>query len=86
MAHSFKTYQAKPTFGVYKEPLDGGEYILNKKAKTTFCAANKCYPSASVSTQGNLLLLNKSNYLNYYNNIVTTNTYDLNMNLLTTLN
>jgi hypothetical protein len=85
MAHSFKTYQAKPTFGLYKEPLDGGEYILNKKAKTTFCAANKCHPSVSVSTQGNLLLLNKSNYLNYYNNVIT-NMSNLNMNLFTTLN
>ena len=84
MAHTFKTYPGRPTFEVYNEPLDAGEYIKNKKALTTFCSANVCKPSRKVNTQSNMLLLNRANYLNYYScgNIDTTNLY---VNLLTTL-
>ena len=84
MAHSFKTYPGRPTFEVYKEPINAGEYIQNKKALTTFCKANSCKPSKGVGTQSNLLLRNTSNYLNYYSlgDIDTTNLY---INLVTTL-
>ena len=84
MSRSFKTYPGRPTFEVYNEPLDAGEYIKNKRALATFCGANVCKPSRAVNTQGNLLLLNRANYLNYYScgNIDTTNLY---INLLTTL-
>jgi len=84
MAHSFKTYPGRPTFEVYNEPLDAGEYIKNKKATATFCGANVCKPSRKVNTQSNLLLLNKANYLNYYSSgdIDRTNLY---VNLLTKL-
>lgn len=84
MARSFKTYPGRPTFEVFNEPLDAGEYIKNKKALTTFCSANVCKPSRKVNTQSNMLLLNRANYLNYYScgNIDTTNLY---VNLLTTL-
>jgi hypothetical protein len=84
MAHSFKTYPAKPTFDSYNEPLDAGEYIKNKRALTTFCGANVCKPSRAVNTQSNLLLLNKANKLNYYScgDMDNTNLY---INLLTKL-
>ena len=84
MAHSFKTYPGRPTFEVYNEPLNAGEYIQNKKAIATFCSANVCKPSRTVNTQSNLLLLNKANYLNYYSSgdIDRTNLY---VNLLTKL-
>lgn len=84
MAHSFKTYPGRPTFEVYNEPLDAGEYIKQKKAIASFCNANVCKPSRAVNTQSNLYLLNKANYLNYYNSgqIDRTNLY---INLLTKL-
>jgi len=84
MAHSFKTYTGRPTFEVYKEPLDYGEYIKNKRAITTFCGANVCKPSRAVNTQSNLLMLNRANKLNYYScsDIDRTNLY---INLLTKL-
>ena len=31
MAHSFKNYPAKPAFGVNRESINAGEYILRKK-------------------------------------------------------
>jgi hypothetical protein len=86
MSYSFKTYPANSTFGVYKEPLESGEYIQNKKATTTFCSANKCHPNKSLNTQENLSLLKKSNYLKYYNCNGFFNKSNLNINLLTTLN
>ena len=84
MAHSFKTYPGRPTFEVYNEPLDAGEYIKNKRALTTFCGANVCKPSRAVNTQSNRLLLNRANYLNYYSSgdIDRSNLY---INLLTKL-
>ena len=84
MAHSFKTYPGRPTFEVYKEPLNAGEYIKNKRAIATFCGANVCKPSRALNTQSNLLLLNRANYLNYYScgDIDKKNLY---INLLTTL-
>jgi len=84
MARSFKTYPGRPTFEVYNEPLDAGEYIKNKSAITTFCGANVCKPSRAVNTQSNLLLLNRANYLNYYSSgdIDRSNLY---INLLTKL-
>jgi hypothetical protein len=84
MAHSFKTYPGRPTFEVYKEPQNAGDYIKNKKALTTFCGANVCKQSRSVGSQGDLLLRNTSNYLNYYScdNVDKTNLY---INLITKL-
>jgi len=83
MAYSFKTIPGRPTFGVFNEPQDAGEYILNKKAKTSFCGGNVCKPSKTVKTQGNLLLLKQSNYLNYYQCVNNVNTTNLNINLIT---
>ena len=76
---------ANKAFGQFREPNNAGDYILNKKAKTTFCGANMCTPSITVNTQGNLLLLKKSNALKYYNCINSFNKANLNINLLTKL-
>jgi hypothetical protein len=85
MAHSFKTPMGKNTFGVFKEPQTSGDYILNKKSKTTFCKANNCVPSKSVGSEGNLNLLARSNRLSYYNCKNTFNKRNLNVNLITKL-
>jgi hypothetical protein len=76
---------ANKAFGQFHEPNSAQDYILNKKAKTTFCGANMCTPSITVNTQGNLLLLKKSNALKYYNCINSFNKANLNINLLTKL-
>ena len=59
MTNSFKTSMGKTTFGVFKESQTSGDYILNKKAKTTFCKANLCAPNKRVGSQGQLELLRK---------------------------
>jgi hypothetical protein len=86
MAHSFRSRPAKPTFGNFLEPLYSSEYIYNKKAKTIFCAANKCVPSTTVGSQSNLLLLNRANKLKYYACRNSFNNANLNINLITKLN
>ena len=85
MAFAFKTPQAKPTFGEFKEPLDAGEYILKKKASTTFCKPYKCPGKPRISSQGDYILLNAAK-----NNIndrlsLSFNKANLYINLLTTL-
>jgi hypothetical protein len=84
MYHSFNTNPGRNTFGVFKEPLNSGDYIYNKKAKASFCRANRCIPSKKVNSSSNLLLLRRSNFLSYYA-CSDINTADLNINLLTTL-
>lgn len=73
------------TFAQFNEPDEARNYILKKKAKATFCGANNCIPSTTVNTQGNLLLLKRSNRLKYYNNSQNFNKANLNINLLTKL-
>ena len=51
---------ANKTFGQFKESTDAGEYIYNKKARATYCVANKCAPSIKVYSEGDRLLFNKS--------------------------
>ena len=85
MAKTFKTPSANKMFGQFKEPDDAGNYVLNKKAQTVFCGANQCTPSITVNTQGNLILLKKSNHLKYYNKTGNFNKANLNINLVTTL-
>jgi len=87
MAYAFNISQpissGREAFGVFKESQDAGEYILNKKATTTFCKPNICKGNKKIGTQGNLLLLNKSNKLKYYSE--SYNPGQLNSNLVTKL-
>jgi hypothetical protein len=85
MAHSFKTTSGKASFGVFSEPQTAGDYIYDKKAKTTYCLANKCVPNKSINTQSNLLLLNRANKLKYYPCVNFFNKANLNVNLITKL-
>jgi len=91
MAHSFNnnfnsTNSANNAFGVFLESQDAGDYILNKKAKTTFCIPNACVPRVSNGgTQSDYLMFNTSNRLQIYpcQNII--NKSNLNINLITKL-
>jgi hypothetical protein len=83
MAHTFNSSSARKSFGLFAEPMDAGEYIYNKKSKTTFCIGNnKCISSMKVGSESNLLLLNRSNRLTNYpcKNII--NKANLNINLI----
>ena len=86
MAYAFKTPPANPTFGVFNESLQAGEYILNKKATTTFCDSNVKPKGPVVQTQGQYLLLNQAKTLNNYCSIIPFNTSNLNMNLVSIFN
>ena len=77
---------ANRAFGEFKEPKDAGDYIYNKKARATYCVANKCAPSIKVDSQSDRLLFNKSNQLSLYPCANGINTANLNINLVTRLN
>ena len=65
MSRPFKSYSGKSAFGQVNEPLEGGEYILNKKAKYTYCSPNICHPNKNVGSESNLLMLKKANTLKF---------------------
>ena len=81
MAHSFKTYPGRPAFDVFGGCIDAGNYVRNKKARSSFCGANVCKQGRKVNTQSNLLLLNESIYLNNFS-CGHINKTDLYVNLL----
>ena len=83
MSKSYVSNSARSAFGVFKEPQNAGQYILNKKAKTTFCNPNICPPNKRVKTQENLYLLKTSNRLFYKK--FNFNKNNLNSNLITAL-
>ena len=85
MANSLKGSSGKKAFGVFSEPQDAGGYIFNKKARATYCVANKCVPSVKVGSQSNLLLFNRSNKLSIYPCKNVFNRANLYINLLTKL-
>ena len=98
MAHSFKTSSGKKAFKMVSESKDAGEYILNKKAKYSYCKNNinkinnkltycnihNVNVNVKVGSESNLLLFNKLNRLvcPCYNSIDRTQLY---INLYTTL-
>ena len=81
----FPTYQGRPTFGENKPVQNGGDYILNKKAKNTYCNISLCKPANNVVNQSDLLLLKKSNYLYNKCGSYNFNKTNLNINLFTKL-
>ena len=85
MANSLKGSSGKKAFGVFSESQNAGDYILNKKARATYCVANKCVPSVKVGTQSNLLLFNTANKLSLYPCKNTINRANLYINLITKL-
>jgi hypothetical protein len=85
MAHSFKNYSAKPTFGSNKESNSAGDYILRKKARATFCTSAACPKIYNLNTQGDLNLLKTAKYLDNVNCRLPFNKNNLNINLVTKL-
>lgn len=84
MSHSFKSISGNRTFGVISEPMDASEYTYNKKAKSTFCVANRCVPAVKVGSQGKMLLFKRSNRIQVYP-CTTINKANLYINLITKL-
>jgi len=78
----FNTYMGKNTFGVLKEPIQAGDYTINKGALVGFCPPNICARNRTGVTQSNYLLLKRAKAL-YVNDLY--NPADLNMNLVTQL-
>ena len=85
MARPFKSNSGRPTFGVFSEPLEGGEYIFNKKSRTTYCFTNNCAPRVRVGSQSNLLLFRRSSNLSVYPCKNFIKKANLNINLITKL-
>ena len=81
----FSTYPAQPTFGVSLAVQNAGDYILQKKTKRSYCNISLCKQMNKVSSQSELLLLRKSNYLYNKCNSQFFNTANLNVNLYTKL-
>jgi hypothetical protein len=86
MSGIFKSCYGKSAFCKVKEPIDGGEYILNKKAKNTYCSPNICHPNKNVNSESNLLMLKKANTLKFNSFISNFNKSNLYINLYTKLN
>lgn len=82
----FPTYPANPAFGVNLAVQNAGDYILQKKAKRSYCNISLCKQLNNVKSQSDLLLLRKSNYLYNKCNSQLFNTSNLNINLYTKLN
>jgi len=79
----FPTTPGKGAFGKTKPIINSGDYILNKKAKHTYCNISLCRPGNVVVKQSDLLLLRKSNYLYNKCNSYNFNKTNLNINLYT---
>ena len=77
------TYPARSAFGVNNAVQNAGDYILQKKAKRSYCNTSLCKPSNNVKTQGDLLLLRKSNYFKNFCKSYSFNKSNLNVNLIT---
>ena len=80
----------KMAFGTFNNNQDYSSYNINKKAKNIYCNKNKCIPRKHVNSQSEMLLFNRYNISNYYDNLNTKNldnlnTKNLNINLITKL-
>jgi hypothetical protein len=89
----------KSAFCKVKESIDGGEYILNKKAKNIYspnichqnkkakniCSPNICHQNKNVNSESNLLMLKKANTLKFNSFISKFNKSNLYINLYTKL-
>lgn len=86
MARPFNnSISANRSFRLFNESQSAGDYIYNKKARATFCVANKCAPSVKVGSESDRLLFNRSNQISMYPCLNTVNNYDLYTGLLTKL-
>lgn len=86
MARPFtNSSSANKAFGVFLRPQNAGDYIYNKKVKSTYCNANICTPSLTVGSESNYLLFKRANKLRVYPCLNSINKANLNINLITKL-
>jgi len=86
MSRPFKNYSGKAAFDKFQEPMNAGDYVLNKKASTVYCQPNICHPNRNINSQSNLQMLKKANVLKYNPIIPTFDKTSLYINLYTQLN
>ena len=86
MARPFSnSSSANKAFGVFSEPQNAGDYIYNKKTKSTYCNANICTRSLTVGSESNYLLFKRAKKLRVYPCLNSINKANLNINLITKL-
>jgi len=78
--------QAKPSFGLYTNNLNAGDYILYKKARSTFCNSNSCPAKPVLNSQSSRLLLKNAQYIQCYCSRLPLDITKLNINLITSVN
>jgi len=81
MSRPFNKYSGKSAFCKVQEPLNGSEYILNKKAKYSFCSPN----NKNVCSVGDLVMSKKAEALKINEFIRNFNKTNLYINLYTKL-
>jgi len=87
MARPFKnSSSANKAFGVFSEPQNAGDYIYNKKTKSTYCNANICTRSLTVGSESNYLLFKRAKKLRLYPCLNSIDKANLDINLITKLN
>ena len=85
MARPFtNSSSANKAFGVFSGSQDAGNYIHNKKAKSTYCS-NTCSPSLKFGSESNRLLFKTSYKMGVYPCLNSINKANLNINLITKL-
>ena len=86
MARPFSnSSSANKAFGVFSGSQDAGNYIYNKKAKSTYCNAKFCTRSVTVGSESNYLLFKRAKKLRVYPCLNSINKANLNINLITKL-
>ena len=85
MARPFtNSSSANKAFGVFSGSQNAGNYIHNKKAKSTYCS-NTCSPSLKFGSESNRLLFKTSYKMGVYPCLNSINKANLNINLITKL-
>jgi hypothetical protein len=85
MSRPFKSYSGKAAFGEVQEPMSSSDYILNKKAKSTYCSPNICHPNKNIGSESNFYLLKKANSLKFNSFVDNFDKTSLYVNLYTKL-
>lgn len=86
MARPFtNTSSANRAFGTFSESQTSGDYIFNKKAKTSYCISSNCLPYQNLASSNNLLLYKRAKKLLVYPCLNSINKTNLNINLISKL-
>ena len=84
MAHSFKSNSGIKSFGVFKEPQSGGDYINKKKTKAICFKGPVNHPLIKFDSESDLLLFKIANKLMDYP-FLNSNKANLNIKLISKL-